>query len=290
MKKSLVLLALMSVFGNAYATNNGNDTNCNGNGSCGQTTTNNTTNQGGAGGVGYGGQGVGYGGSATGGSASVTSTNVNAPTATGGSVLGSGNSNVDTRNTNTNINGVTSTNANNVTGINGQQQGQSQESYNEQGQSQSANNEGVTGNSVSINVAAPKTYRPPVSSAIAPTIFPTAPCMGSSSVGATGTLFSISGGSSWTSEECMILETARSFDQAGYAQDGLVVRCQGKWAKNAPSCKALEPVASKPSKPVAAAEVKATTKSVAIKSVAQTQTVETAENGYYSVNTNPLTK
>lgn len=163
---------------------------------------------------------------------------------------------------------------------------------------------GSGSNNTEINVAASKTYRPPVSSAIAPTIFPTAPCMGSSSVGATGTLFSISGGTTWTSEECMILETARSFDQAGYTADGLSVRCQGKWAKTAPSCKAL----AEAGKPAKAAEMAVPAKAVMAKpAVAETNVVKPTKavaqvtvadpvtnaivyspNGYYSTVTNPL--
>lgn len=165
--------------------------------------------------------------------------------------------------------------------------------------------EGAVQTEVNIdNSTNAKTYRPPVSSAIAPTIFPTAPCMGSSSVGATGTLFSISGGTTWTSEECMILETARSFDQAGYLTDGLSVRCQGKWAKSAPSCKAL----AEAGKPAKAAEMALPAKAVMAKpAVAETNVVKPTKavaqvtvadpvtnaivyspNGYYSTVTNPL--
>lgn len=161
-----------------------------------------------------------------------------ASNATGGSVKS------EIKNTNTNLNSLNST------------QGQ--------GQQQSANNEG---NTQSINVEASKSYRPPVSSAFAPTIFPTAPCMGSSSVGASGTLFSISGGTTWTSEECMILETARSFDQAGDSASGTAVRCQGKWAKIAPACKAVQEV-----------------------TVTQDQAIVYSDIGYYSTVTNPLGK
>jgi len=93
--------------------------------------------------------------------------------------------------------------------------------------------------SASVNVAASKSYHPPVSSAYAPTVFPTAPCMGSSSAGVSTGIVGLSLGSTWTSEECLILETARAFDQAGYGEDGLNVRCQAKYAKSAPSCKAL---------------------------------------------------
>lgn len=102
------------------------------------------------------------------------------------------------------------------------------------GSSTASNTATNAGNSVSLNESSR-----PVNSAFAPTVFPTAPCMGSSSLGGGAAVFSFSGGTSWTSEECMILETARGFDQAGYKDDGLNIRCQGKWAKTAPSCIAL---------------------------------------------------
>ena len=114
--------------------------------------------------------------------------------------------------------------------------------------------------------------------------------MGSSSVGATGTLFSISGGTTWISEECMILETARSFDQAGYATDGLAVRCQGKWAKTAPSCQAMskEKTAASPHTAVKAASavVKPTKQQVAVVSDPVMQSVTYSDNGYFSTVTN----
>jgi hypothetical protein len=111
-----------------------------------------------------------------------------------------------------------------------------------QGQQQSTSNSNNAAQSTNVIVQGDtyKQERPAVNTAYAPTIFPTAPCMGSSSVGASGSLFSISGGSTWTSNECMILETARAFDQAGYKTDGLYIRCQGKYAAAAPSCKALK--------------------------------------------------
>ncbi len=88
-------------------------------------------------------------------------------------------------------------------------------------------------NSVTTNYAAP---RIPVSPAIAPANLPTAPCMGSSSVGISGVLFGISSGSSWMSKECMTLEMARSFEQAGHAEDAQAVRCSSEYAASAPSC------------------------------------------------------
>lgn len=121
----------------------------------------------------------------------------------------------------------------------GQDQTQGQLQGQQQGQVQSTENSNNASQSTAITFAAPRTYRPPVNSAIAPTVFPTAPCMGSTSGGVTGTLISISGGSSWESKECMILETARNFEQAGAVVDAMHVRCQGKYAKIAPSCIAL---------------------------------------------------
>ena len=76
-------------------------------------------------------------------------------------------------------------------------------------------------------------------SAYAPSIYPTAPCMGSSSAGGQGLHFGISFGTSWTDTECQINETARNFEQAGEHTDAMAVRCQGKYAATAPSCQAL---------------------------------------------------
>lgn len=298
-RNKIAVLLIASAFSlSSYAGDNNNQNNSDIiNNYTGDTNTYNTpTAYGGTGigtGIGFGGAG-GNGGA--GGSSTVLSTNINAPSATGGSVKS------DINNANLNLNSVKSkndnTNVNDLTNKQGQDQGQLQGQGQKQGQQQgiegSANNEGVTGNELTLNVAAPKTYRPPVNSAIAPTIFPTAPCMGSSSIGGTGTLFSFSGGTSWTSDECMILETARSFDQAGFTQDGLAVRCQGKWAKLAPSCQALntktEPVAvTKSATPVSKVEDKPALKLDRKLTVKQDiASPVTSSNGYYSVVTNPL--
>ena len=74
----------------------------------------------------------------------------------------------------------------------------------------------------------------------APNVAPTAPCMGGTSVGGTGPGFGISFGTSWESKTCMILEAARSFEQAGYREDALHIRCQNEYAAIAPSCKNLK--------------------------------------------------
>ena len=80
----------------------------------------------------------------------------------------------------------------------------------------------------------------PVSSAYAPNVYPTAPCMGSTTGGAQTGVFGFSIGATWESKDCMMLETARSFEQAGYKEDALAIRCKSKYAKDAPSCKALD--------------------------------------------------
>lgn len=76
----------------------------------------------------------------------------------------------------------------------------------------------------------------PVSTAYAPSINPTATCMGSTTGGGQGMNVGISLGTTWESENCMYLETARSFEQAGYKEDAMAVRCQTQYAKAAPSC------------------------------------------------------
>lgn len=200
-----------------------------GNASTGAITNTNTANGGAGGQGGQGGQG-GAGGSVLG---SGNSSSVS----TGGSVVGSGNSAVQTNVLAGNNNGNLS-NVGNASQGQGQEQTQNTVAGNNNGNGNGNANGNNNGN-VSINVAAPKTYRPPVSSAIAPTVFPTAPCMGSSSGAATGTLISISGGTSWESKECMILEAARNFEQSGARVDAMYVRCQSKYAAAAPSCKAL---------------------------------------------------
>ena len=97
------------------------------------------------------------------------------------------------------------------------------------------------GNSLTVNEAPipENTTIKNVPNVLTGSVYPTAPCMGSSQVGAAGIGFGVSFGTAWESEECMIGETARGFEQAGYREDAMVVRCQGKYAAVAPSCKAL---------------------------------------------------
>lgn len=68
-------------------------------------------------------------------------------------------------------------------------------------------------------------------------VYPTSPCMGGTSVGASGVGFGFSVGSSWTDDECGIRETARSFAGLGLQGDALALLCSSKYAAAAPSCK-----------------------------------------------------
>jgi hypothetical protein len=86
---------------------------------------------------------------------------------------------------------------------------------------------------VTSTYAAPKI---PVATAFSPGNHPTAPCMGSTSIGGTAVLFGFSAGSSWEATECMTFEAARSFDQAGMYEDALAIKCTSKYSAAAPSC------------------------------------------------------
>lgn len=68
-------------------------------------------------------------------------------------------------------------------------------------------------------------------------VYPTAPCMGSSTVGGAGVGFGFSIGSSWTDDECGIRETSRSFNALGLKEDAVRVLCTSKYAATAAACK-----------------------------------------------------
>ena len=72
---------------------------------------------------------------------------------------------------------------------------------------------------------------------MAPNVYPTSPCMGSSSIGSAGVGFGISFGTSWESTECQLRETSRSFASMGMKEDAIAILCTSEYAKNAPSCK-----------------------------------------------------
>lgn len=67
-------------------------------------------------------------------------------------------------------------------------------------------------------------------------VYPTSPCMGSSTVGGAGVGFGFSLGTSWTDDECGIRETSRSFNGLGLKDDAIKVLCTSKYAAAAPSC------------------------------------------------------
>lgn len=92
----------------------------------------------------------------------------------------------------------------------------------------------VSGNTtISSSNVVPKI---PVATAFSPANHPTAPCMGSTSIGGSAVLFGFSAGSSWEATECMTFEAARSFDQAGMFEDALAIKCTSKYSAAAPSC------------------------------------------------------
>jgi len=91
---------------------------------------------------------------------------------------------------------------------------------------------GGSNSNVDFNITSPKNT-PAVFSG---NVYPTAPCMGSSTVGGAGVGFGFSVGSSWTDDECGIRETARSFAGMGMKEDSLAILCTSKYAAAAPSC------------------------------------------------------
>lgn len=221
MKKIVVVcagFALALAAGMSHATKPGN--NGGGNGGCGVGQTTNgcggspgsNTATGGAGGNGYGGTGVGIGvgvGIGQGGAGGAGGQGGQGGRGgEGGSVWGSGNS--------SNVNANTQ----------GQQQGQAQSSRNSNrndnrssatggnGYASNANSNENHGNnsnqSVTVQGDSYDAPRIPVATAYAPNIAPTAVCMGSTSAGGQGMTFGISFGTSWTDDNCMLLEQVRT--------------------------------------------------------------------------------
>ena len=100
---------------------------------------------------------------------------------------------------------------------------------------------------VNINAAPPaqqtvtnngRTQIETVPNIYAPNIYPTAPCMGSTSAGAGWLGFGMSGGTSWTDRECQLMEASRN---APTPADRIYVWCKSESAKGAPSCAGLQP-------------------------------------------------
>lgn len=212
MKKIVVVcagFALALAAGMAHATKPGN--NGGGNGGCGVGQTTNgcgggstaNTAHGGAGGNGVGvGVGIGIG---QGGNANATGGQGGA----GGSVIGSGNSSNLNNNANSNKQGQAQGQKQ------GQQQGQAQSSRNDnRSNASNSNSNANSGNnsdqSVTVQGDSYEASRIPVATAYAPNIAPTAVCMGSTSAGGQGMTFGVSFGTSWTDDNCMLLEQVRT--------------------------------------------------------------------------------
>lgn len=107
------------------------------------------------------------------------------------------------------------------------------------------------GNTMTINEAAPPADTSVrysgdytvkgVPNVVTGSVYPTAPCMGSSTVGGSGVGFGISVGHTWKDDECGIRETARSFAGMGLKEDALKVLCASQYAAVAPSCAVAQP-------------------------------------------------
>jgi len=157
----------------------------------------------------------------------------------------------------------TNSNINKPTQNQGQAQGQAQGQLQGQGQAQgqmsiNKNNIGVgqqqsatvhgssssSSSSVTFNTPAEQRIQysgeyevKGVPDAYAPQVYPTAPCMGSTSIGGSGVGFGFSAGTTWEDKDCTIRETARSFANMGMHDDAVAVLCSSEAAQAAPSCK-----------------------------------------------------
>lgn len=129
---------------------------------------------------------------------------------------------------------------------------------------------------ITSNYVAPKI---PVATAFSPSNHPTAPCMGSTSIGGTAVLFGFSAGSSWEATECMTFEAARSFDQAGMFEDALAIKCTSKYSAAAPSCIRLRQQQERDSQKAQSAEYDRSPQLVSVAKVL----------GYYTESIDPET-
>lgn len=208
--KSIAAAALIAVLP-AYAaqTNNGCQGNCPG-GSGGPVTNTATggsanANSTGIGvGIGLGGQGGMGGQGGQGGSASASGGmggqgGIGVGGA-GGNVTGSGNSANSNKNSNSAVQGQGQRQSSRNSNLNDNASTADAQAY---GTATSVNH--IQGDSVSYQAA-----KIPVATAYAPNIAPTALCMGSTSAGGQGMSFGFSVGTSWTDENCVLLEQVRT--------------------------------------------------------------------------------
>lgn len=89
------------------------------------------------------------------------------------------------------------------------------------------------GNTLTVGAYQEEKQAPAV---FAPNVAPTAPCMGGTSAGGSGTGFGLSFGTSWTDDECNTRETARLFHAMNLRADALAILCSSAYAAAAPSC------------------------------------------------------
>lgn len=191
-------------------------------------------------------------------------------TAIAGALAGAGASNhtdVDVKNTNLNTNLNT----------NKQGQAQAQKTENANNSSQSTTVQGDT-----TVFKAPDI---PVSTAYAPSMSPSAQCMGVASGGVQGMSIGISFGKSYESKPCNQRELARMFAQMGNTKAATQVLCSIEGADVITECqKPVDPVALT----IDNAPVAKITKAEPSPVINATQIPVISSNGYYSVVTNPL--
>lgn len=183
--------------------------------------------QGGNGGTGIGvgvGIGVGHGGNAD-----------SRSNATGGSVIGSGNSTL--RNTNLNWNDLRNTNRNDLTNtssnVNNASATGGTSSVSNSGNSSSTSSSSSGGNTLSVTTVNPGTvaYSGSYKVRSAPTVFtpnayPTAPCIIGLSAGGSGIGFGLSFGTGRKDEDCTRRENARRLAEQGELQGATSLMCQ----------------------------------------------------------------
>lgn len=80
-----------------------------------------------------------------------------------------------------------------------------------------------------------------VPNVVVPNIFPTAPCMGASSLGGAVAGFGIGGGTSWIAENCEHRENSRLLHAMGDIPNAKIAMCMQSTMTEHPMCKALAP-------------------------------------------------
>ena len=140
-----------------------------------------------------------------------------------------------------------------------------------QGQMQSTKNSNNASQNTEVVVAGDEDSRNPVSTAYAPSMSPSAQCMGVATGGIQGMSIGISVGKSYESKPCNQRELARMFAQIGDTDAARKVLCSMEGSEVVKEC-----------------QEKKVEKAAQITTEPPTTAVGT--NGYYSVVSNPLSK